>query len=229
MEQNNISKEDLAYIAGLFDGEGCVFVTLLNKRNKILYTISGSLIISNTNLDVLQWCRKVLKVGHIVLNQNPSRINKGHKPCYRFILEQRDACLVAPLFLPFLMIKNKQLEHFLSFFESRNKRPINSAYNEKELYHVFECKRLLQGNDDFIIIRKEKYLFEDFVNCIFDARSKSAYKVFEWDQRSISMLGTDIDGAIAKKLGVKRHVVQKKRSDLKIKPFKTFRNIDVYM
>lgn len=226
MEPNNISREDLSYIAGLFDGEGCVHLAV--KKSKRMYTLNGSCIITNTNLEVLQWCMKTIGKGHLVINQCASRINKGHKPCYRFILEQAAACELAVLLIPFLKIKGEQLKHFLSLFISRKKRPNNSAYNLEELTSFFECKRLLQENKDFIVLKKKQYSLNEFVDMIFSTRQNSSYYVFEWDDKSIALLGTASDGDVANSLNIKRHVVQKKRKELNILPFKTFRSTENY-
>jgi hypothetical protein len=230
MEQMNISNQDLAYLAGLFDGEGCVnFAIITSKKNKTLFNLGGNLIITNTNLEVLEWCQNLIGEGHIIKNQTPSRgVERGHKPCFRFILEQKAAYNFSPILLPYLKIKGGPLKYFIAYFEARQTRGNNAPYSKKEIELFFEGKKLVQGNDNFIVLKKEKYSFEEFATMILEARSNSNYNVFEWNENSINLLGTDTDGVIATELGVTRPVVQKKRKALKIKPFRSFRSLSFY-
>lgn len=227
MDTNFIKENELAYLTGLFDGEGCVFVNLV-KKPKGYFVLQSKLIITNTNLRVLEWCKAKIGDGHIVDNDFMGRATLGHSRCFRFILEQGGTYNLLPQILPFSIIKKTQLTNLYQLLSSRHGRIKNSSYNDFEIEKFFLIKSEIQGHDSFIEMWDEKFSLQQFKELIFNARALSTHKVFEWDTETTSLLGTDTDGAIAERLGVGRVVVQRKRKDLNIKPFKTFRSLERY-
>lgn len=225
MAQKNysgLSSEDCAYIAGLFDGEGCVFADCKKKYGGHSYQLSFKLIITNTNLQVLKWCRNKIGVGHIVENATTSRISKGHKPCYRFIVEQAAMMPLARDMYHFLIVKKEQLSQALEFVNSRKTKPSRSSYSDFELNCFFNVKYIIQDSSSKIKIRNEYFTLAEFKKLVNDAATLNKSKVFSWDETSLKLLGTATDGAIAKTLGTNRLVVIKKRHALGIPPFKDF-------
>lgn len=83
-----------AYIAGLFNGEGCVTV---NPTNQLFITIT------NTNRDVLQFVANALNAGYI--DKKP--VQKNQSPCYFWRCHSRHAAKVLEKLLPYLIIKKQ--------------------------------------------------------------------------------------------------------------------------
>jgi transposase len=87
----------LAYIAGIFDGEGN-----LQFRNRYK-SISCKVAIYNTNIDVINWLKNLMG-GKV--RWDKSRIKKGWLPCGSWELYRaKDVLVFLNAILPFLIIK----------------------------------------------------------------------------------------------------------------------------
>ena len=92
---------DAAYIAGLFDGEGCVsYKQYMRKRshNKKPYpTWQIRLEIAMTDRSILVWLNEILGVGTVGEKKYKSRYALGWKKQWRWRCSHRDAFYVACL------------------------------------------------------------------------------------------------------------------------------------
>lgn len=104
---NNISETDLAYIAGLIDGEGSI--SLAKFKPKWL-KIWGIVQVANTDRNLMLWLSKVTGEGR-VRPTKPRSIK--HKIVWVWILSIAPARQLLALCLPYLKIKNKQAELFI--------------------------------------------------------------------------------------------------------------------
>jgi len=121
-----ITNEDIAYIAGLFDGEGSIYYAKRKEKKKKHkgkgYRISNSLRLSMeitmTDQSVLTWVHEVLGVG--TLNRKPRKGKRvdGTKYLmqYRWRATFRDAYYVCCLIWPWAHTKlpkiNQVVEHY---------------------------------------------------------------------------------------------------------------------
>jgi hypothetical protein len=219
----NIDDTVAAYITGLFDGEGCVFVDCVKIRK--FYRITYKLLITNTDEDVLKWCRKFIG-GHIIENARASRESKGHKRCFRLILEGKSVFDTLPYLMKFSHIKKKQLTNLYDFLMSRKIRPANIKYNEYEMAKIFAIKSEIQNTPGLIEIRDFSMSLDEFHHMIKDARTiNSKYDIFDWTPETIALLGTATDIKIANQLGIKRVAVARKRQSLGITAFRKTINL----
>ena len=126
MEKEQVSAQ-LAYIAGLFDGEGCVqFKKRMEtkgrlKSGKIRRSNSTiiTLEISMTDQPIIRWVYKILKVGAVNLNiKNKSPSSKPHyKDQLRWRCGYRDALKVAKLIIPYAHVKRKKLQQIIDHYD----------------------------------------------------------------------------------------------------------------
>lgn len=105
--------EQLAYIAGFIDGEGCIS---LAKRGKY---ITPSLQISNTDYDILEWIGGFygLKVYDKIADRRPTR-----KPSYRLAVFGDKAIQILKDILPYLRVKKEQAEVVLGLNRAASQR-----------------------------------------------------------------------------------------------------------
>jgi len=98
-------KEELAYIAGLIDGEGTIRVS---NRGSV------GLRISNNNLEVLQWVNEQTgnRKNKIYSDKRPVRV----KTCYSLQWSGRKALFILREVLPYLRIKKERAELVLAFW-----------------------------------------------------------------------------------------------------------------
>ena len=121
-----MTTNDAAYIAGLFDGEGCVqykkyWDTKRKDRPKRYKVWRISLEMSMTDKSVIQWVHEVLGVGTVNINiKNKSPSSKPHwKNQWRWRCSHRDALTVAKLMWPFAQVKLHKLEQIIDHYEPR--------------------------------------------------------------------------------------------------------------
>lgn len=111
-EVSSLSNEDLAYIAGFFDGEGSVTIHenfRPSPRGKSPnHTLQVS--IGNTDSKVLAWVHSVFGGSLTVRAPRPR-----HKDVTQWILRSNGAANFLRAILPFLRMKNKQAEVGISF------------------------------------------------------------------------------------------------------------------
>ena len=98
----------IEYLAGLFDGEGCVLV-LKNKRKHVVFYTVG-LDIANNNREVLELSCELLKqqfgVDAKLFSSNVSK--KGVVTYHLRVQAKRDALKVINGLLPYLIVKRDQ-------------------------------------------------------------------------------------------------------------------------
>jgi len=119
-----ININDIAYLAGLFDGEGCViykqYLDSKRKNRPKRYKVWRiALEMSMTDKPVMEWVYQFLKCGTLSLNvKNKSPSSKPHwKDQWRWRCSHRDAYLVAKLMWPFAQVKLHKLEQIIDHYE----------------------------------------------------------------------------------------------------------------
>ena len=140
-----IPDTDLAYIAGLFDGEGSIhFRRGVEKKKKHKgggYRISNSLrlsmVITMTDQSVLAWLHEVLKVG--TLNKKPRKgLRKdGTKYLmqYRWRCTFRDAYYVCCLIWPWAHTKLPKIQQVIEHYQGK-------LMNDK-IIHLDDYRRVM--------------------------------------------------------------------------------------
>ena len=132
----NLSNEDIAYIAGLIDGEGSIYIASVGpNRRKTVYPI---VVVAMTNMAVIQWLTKVTKTGTIKVHNSTSLKRYPYmKIQYRWQLFGKRAQLLCSRILPYLKVKNQQARLILDFpcdmRIGRGRKLIDTDVNETRL------------------------------------------------------------------------------------------------
>ena len=116
-----ISIAEAGYLAGLFDGEGCVtYKQQMKKRgNKKAYpTWNIRMEVNMTNKDVIHWLHETLGVGTFG-EKPPHKGQLGRKMQYRWRCGFRDALQVAKLLWPYAIVKLHKIEQIIDHYEPR--------------------------------------------------------------------------------------------------------------
>lgn len=136
---------DLAYAAGLFDGEGCIY--LQRKKTYFYLTIN----LSSTSLILLQWWTEKFKgIGTIYNVTTPSRSPRW-RPSYRWFAHTRQAAQVLQLIEPFLIQKQQEAKVALQFQERRsfsnNRKQGLELRREQDKENYLLLQTLKKGNE----------------------------------------------------------------------------------
>ena len=138
-----ISSEDIAYIAGLFDGEGSIYYARrIEKKKKHKgkgYRTSMSQRISMevtmTDESVIRWLHEVLKVGTVVKKPRKGLRKDGTKYLmqYKWRCTFRHAYYVCCLLFPYAHTKLPKINQILEHYAD-NKKIINGKIVSLEEY-----------------------------------------------------------------------------------------------
>ena len=112
---------EAAYIAGLFDGDGCVtYKRQMKKRGdkKAYPTWNIRMEINMTDKPVIQWVHETLGVGTFG-EKPPGKGQLGKKMQYRWRCSHRDALYVSKLLWPYAQIKLHKIEQIIDHYEPR--------------------------------------------------------------------------------------------------------------
>ena len=120
---------DIAYIAGLFDGEGCVsYKQYMRKRshNKKAYpTWQIRLEMAMTDRSILIWVCEVLGVGTVTEKKYKTAYTVGWKKQWRWRCSHRDAYYVSCLLFPYAHVKLAGIQKIISHYAKRRLKVLN--------------------------------------------------------------------------------------------------------
>ncbi len=129
---------DRAYIAGLFDGEGCVSYKQYNRKrahNKKAYpTWQIRLEIAMTDKSVLVWLNEVLGVGTVGEKRYKTKYTKGWKKQWRWRCSHRDAFYVCCLIWPWTHVKLPEIQKIIQHYSERKLTIMNDKVVDLQEY-----------------------------------------------------------------------------------------------
>ena len=116
-----MNQNDIAYMAGLFDGEGHIeykkrFVKQKRGKNRAYKTWSIRCEMSMTDRGVMEWFHQALNFG--TLNKREAKLSwTGKKPQWRWRCSYRDALEFAKLLWPYAQVKLHKIEQIIDHYE----------------------------------------------------------------------------------------------------------------
>ena len=120
---------EIAYIAGLFDGEGCVsYKQYMRKRphNPRAYpTWQIKLEIAMTEKSILVWLCEVLGVGTVTPKKYKTKYTLGWKKQWRWRCSHRDAFMVCCAMFPYAHIKLGKIQKIIDHYGKRKLKVMN--------------------------------------------------------------------------------------------------------
>ena len=132
---------DVAYIAGLFDGEGCVsYKQYMRKRphNKKAYpTWQIRLEIAMTDKSILIWVNEMLGVGTVGEKRYKTKYTKGWKKQWRWRCSHRDAFKVCCLLFPYAHVKLGEIQKIIQHYSEKKLKVMNDNVIDLEWYKTW--------------------------------------------------------------------------------------------
>lgn len=108
-----MKKIDLAYTAGIIDGEGCINISRRQGKHQ---STRLQVSVVNTNEWLCQWLK--MQFGGIVRSRRAYKPN--HKPSYSWQLGHKKASEFLRLILPYLNIKKPNAEIAIAYQERQH-------------------------------------------------------------------------------------------------------------
>ena len=140
-----LTEFELGYICGFIDGEGTITIF---KRGKRSGTFRPTIHIANTNLEVLEWIRRILNLGYIY--GAVKKVGKRQKTVWcLYIMAQAEIYALLKRVTPHLILKKRQAELVKQFLEIRmqsrqSMHRLNPPFSEREFEIQEEIKNLNQ-------------------------------------------------------------------------------------
>lgn len=132
-------KEKLAYVAGIVDGEGTITIErLLDVRFSDGFALHPILTVSNTDRQLLEFCKKILKLPNMITSHKKGQ---GRKDSWRIDITKKETVLEILIVLrPYLIVKRKQADLIMDYCFRR--LHTQRKYDERDL-EIFSSIRKL--------------------------------------------------------------------------------------
>jgi hypothetical protein len=113
---NELSDVQAAYLAGLIDGEGCLFISKQQFKRCVYPSYRAHLIIVMTSKSVIEYVHSLVGAGNVYFVKSISE-NLQHK--YRWeVTNNADLFKIISGIMPFLIVKKHEAETALEFISS---------------------------------------------------------------------------------------------------------------
>jgi hypothetical protein len=122
-----MTENDIAYFAGLFDGEGSVYFKKTkqvkhNRPGKPIHNVTViRMEIAMTDKDTIKWCHDLFKCGHF----GERKVKEGYKRQWRWRVAHREALNVAIAIWPYVKTKLHKIEQIIDHYEGHDGLPKN--------------------------------------------------------------------------------------------------------
>ena len=146
-----ISSEDIAYLAGLFDGEGSIYFAKRPEKKKkhngkgYRTSISQriSMEVTMTDESVIRWMHEVLQVGTVVRKPRKGLLKDGTKYLmqWKWRCTFRDAFYVCKLLWPYAHTKLPKIQQIIEHYTHENYDNVINIENYKLVARYFEGKK----------------------------------------------------------------------------------------
>ena len=118
---SNLIDQADAYLAGLFDADGCVSIYLSKVKNTNRSVKIHACEISMTNEEVIRWILDTVGYGNIHYKV-AHKDWLGTKPQWRFRVSHRKALNFAKLVLPYSIVKKDKLKQIINYYIEKDER-----------------------------------------------------------------------------------------------------------
>ena len=127
----NTITNDVAYIAGFFDGEGCIRIKRSSQGGNSYHIIAH---ITNSNLEILEYVKNIF--GGKIRKQERT----PNKTIYNFYITCSEANDMLKVLVGFMREKKKQAELAIKFHQIKEK--LSPEKKEEYYIKISELKRL---------------------------------------------------------------------------------------
>jgi hypothetical protein len=132
---------DLAYLAGIIDGEGCFFITKVPKKEGDGYVSEhyrGLLKIDNTDYKLIEWLNKVFSGSNSAATRTTSS-RQFEREVFSWIATGDRLLDLSELVMPYLVVKKEHCENMIKFRKTYTAKLGCNKLEEKELIIRQEC------------------------------------------------------------------------------------------
>ena len=135
---------DKAYIAGFFDGEGCISLRRVYSRGTS--SIAGTITIGGSDKNLIKWIHTLIGCGVMVIARHKQKPN--WKDIHRIDISQQQGATFIKEIYPYLKLKKRQATLFIELSEIKKQSRSGKKYNETRQEEILLENRKLnkRGN-----------------------------------------------------------------------------------
>lgn len=158
-----MNNTDLAYIAGLIDGEGTITINRHRNKSKRGWVYQPCVSISNTVPSLCMWVQSVTGMGNVNSKDYKNRNKRYRLPWVWQVFNMEEIVVLLTKLIPFLKLKREQALLLVRFCEERIKQnrrwvpdrdrmgrfvPSTNSYTELQ-HQIYRRIRKLNGKGRF--------------------------------------------------------------------------------
>jgi hypothetical protein len=121
-EMNRLTEVDKAYLAGLIDGEGCIFISKYKGKNNTTPVYSLRVVIALTDEDTINHWHRVTGAGCVHRDESRSRQRDNNSIAWQWIISQNDAVQFLQAVYDYLYMKKDQADTAFEFMRIKTDR-----------------------------------------------------------------------------------------------------------
>ena len=133
-------EQDVIYLAGLFDGEGCFsvygYLGIAHKGETKRERISYKAAVQMTHYEVLHWAWQTTGLGRLYYYDTEKRRARNYLPVTQWNLYGLQAAALARLLLPYLRVKKGQAGLLIELSELRAQSKPNACNNRARQWEI---------------------------------------------------------------------------------------------
>lgn len=137
-----MAEVEIAYLAGLFDGEGCLIVRPRRRLASGNRAISYHLEIGMTDARPLEWAKEATGKGCLYHSRNK---NPKWSDRHRWVASSKDAAVIIGWLLPHLKVKREQAVLFLELDGLKSQYRRGHQHNFQRQYEIMDEIASLKG------------------------------------------------------------------------------------
>jgi len=100
------TREDMSYLAGIIDGEGCFYLAKRKQRGNHSAYKTPRIVVANTNIDLMNWLKE--NFGGYVTEHTPD--NPKWSKSYQWTIAGNKALMLANWIKPLLIVKQSEVD-----------------------------------------------------------------------------------------------------------------------
>ena len=146
-----LSETEKAYLAGLWDGDGCIYIrTQRSPKGRVQYVMGATL--TMTHKPTLKFWAERVGLGSVGILHD----GRAKKKSYQWKLAAKKAEELLRILYPYLMVKKDQADIAFRFRDTIGRSSNKSKYKGEELWqHTLDIREELK--QELHIIKKKSY------------------------------------------------------------------------
>ena len=133
----NLTPVEAAYIAGILDGEGCLFARKVTSRGKV--SIQGGIAVAMTSKAFLEELCRMTGVGKLTIQPVNLAKSEKWKPLWRWDISQQALIPLLHQVKPYMRLKQKRAELLLELAELKRQSTTLGAYRFERQLEICEA------------------------------------------------------------------------------------------